>query len=99
MIKKYQALGKLILIITPRVALKNETIKLLKDDGVEFSDYQLITDKGITQDYVICQFESLHRIARAFDIIILDESEAIFEQVASPLSKRKNQWFTKWRIC
>uniref|UniRef100_A0A6C0LJW5 Replication origin-binding protein domain-containing protein n=1 Tax=viral metagenome TaxID=1070528 RepID=A0A6C0LJW5_9ZZZZ len=57
----------------------------------KLEDYKTIKDQHITKDthpFVMVQIESFHRIRSAYDTVILDESESIYEQFSSSTVKQ-----------
>ena len=69
---------KSVLIVTCKRTLANN----FKQRFPDFIDYRDIDGK-IREEKVICQLESIHRISRKFDIVILDEIHELINQVIS----------------
>lgn len=76
--------GKSILIITPRINLAKEN----KLNNPTFSLYLDTKAFDINnEDHLIIQAESLPKIRRTYDIVILDETHELCSQFLSPLHK------------
>ena len=71
---------KSVLIISCKRTLANNFIQRFP----EFIDYRDITNDIIFEEKVICQLESIHRIKRNFDIVIMDECHELINQIISP---------------
>jgi hypothetical protein len=70
--------------ITPRVSLARACRARLKANGC--GDYTLYLESGtrvIVADQVVCQLDSLSRIGRDYDVVVLDEIESILIQTQS----------------
>jgi|UniRef100_A0A6C0IZ35 hypothetical protein len=78
-----------ILIVTFRRTFAYKCHEQLKKAGLDFTLYSDVDDTMITDQRVIIQTESLHRIPLFDDdppdLVILDECESIFEQINSGL--------------
>ena len=81
-----------IIVVTPRISYSESRHKtLFKETGIDFTLYR--NKKGMLNDpYIIVQVESLHRLTPDFDnfLIILDECEAILDQMTSKDTHCKN---------
>ena len=81
-IKYHADRGKSILILTPRILYAvsvREEIKI--KTGVEFTLYNEKVEKGLDDNYLIIQVESLNRIIKNnYNIILIDEVEGVNER-------------------
>jgi len=74
------------------VTFRQTLARSYKQNFEEFTVYLDSRDKMISDDKLIIQFESLHRLAifsEPPDLVVLDESESIIEQLSSGLSGEK----------
>ncbi|KAK9834522.1 hypothetical protein WJX74_003600 [Apatococcus lobatus] len=71
-----------VLIITPRQTLATSSMGAYREALPQLMHYQKsphIEEEG----FLVCQLESLWRLSRAYDVVILDESESILAQFSS----------------
>lgn len=73
--------NKSILILSARISYSNTIMERIeRETGIQFDIYSKI--KGvINSKYVICQMESIHRLIRDYEIIIIDEVESCLNQL------------------
>ena len=71
---------KSVLIISRKRTLANN----FKERFPDFIDYRDITGNIVYEEKVICQLESIHRIKRNFNIVIMDECHELINQIVSP---------------
>lgn len=77
-----------ILIVSHRIMEANTILPKFKKLG--FVSYREVKTTAIPNPRVICQFESLHRVAKTkFDIVICDEIVSISNQFSSNLNGKK----------
>jgi hypothetical protein len=75
--------GKRVLWLTPRITLSQNTGQRLKVEWVAFECYKDVSkrdkDKGVldSKERIICSIQSLHYLAKEFDIIVADEIETL----------------------
>ena len=71
-----------VLIITPRQTLATSSMGTYKHGLPHLVHYQ--KSAGIEEEsFLVCQLESLWKVGRAYDMVILDESESILAQFSS----------------
>ncbi len=71
-----------VLIITPRQTLATSSMGAYRQALPQLVHYQ--KSPHIEEErFLVCQLESLWRLSRAYDIVILDESESILAQFSS----------------
>jgi len=83
-----------ILIITPRISYKNHVMgELNARFPGEFVDYESVKDRKILNECkcLAIQIESLHKLINNYDVVIMDECEAILKQFSSVETMTKNQ--------
>ena len=81
LITKHKAQGLSILLPTENISLSF----FFKQIFPEFSHYKLDKDsEAFNSSLLICQFESLHKLKRLYDVIIIDECTSFFLHTASP---------------
>ena len=75
-----------VLIITPRQTLATSSMGAYAQALPQLVHYQ--TSPHIEEErFLVCQLESLWRLSRAYDTVILDESESILAQFSSETVK------------
>jgi hypothetical protein len=84
LIQKHKAAGHSILLPTENTSLSF----FLKEKFPEFSHYRLDKDKSpFKSPLLICQFESLYKLERLYDVIIIDECTSFLLHTDSPTMK------------
>lgn len=80
-----------ILVITPRISFADSIFERLgRESDYEFNHYRQRKGAEITANYVVCQNESLHRVSRSFELIVIDECESVLYQSTSNTTHREN---------
>jgi hypothetical protein len=74
--------------ITFGLDLRKKLNKCMQDNGmnVKFANYKNIKERQIDKQYLLIQTESLNRLTAKrwnCDLLIMDESESIYEQLTS----------------
>ena len=88
LIQKHKAAGHSILLPTENVSLSF----FLKDKFPEFSHYRLDKEKGAFKSpFLICQFESLCKLERLYDVTIIDECTSFLMHATSPTMKERSE--------
>ena len=89
LIQKHKAAGHSILLPTENTSLSF----FLKEKFPEFSHYRLDKDKGAFKSpLLICQFESLYKLERLYDVTIIDECTSFIMHTASPTMKDRFEY-------
>ena len=79
--------GLSVLFVSIRIALTTDWLRLLNEKGLGFKDYR----NDIKAPRLICQLDSLHKVNRNFDIVVIDEIQTALERFATPDLKRGNR--------
>lgn len=88
LVEKYRQAHKSVLFITQRISMASSSFERLQHEGLKFFHYQ--DEPGmITQDAVICEYESLSRLGQTYDLIVMDEFRSICETIQSPTNGLK----------
>ena len=88
MIKYYTDLNKSVIVLTPRILYAYSIQSGFKEDiNIDFTLYK--DKKGIiSDDYLICQMESLTRVLKyKYDVVILDEIFGIIQRLSPSAEK------------
>lgn len=73
-----------VLILTPRILFARSIIaKLNEGRSIPFLLYTDLREKSITCPFLICQMESIWKIARSYDFIYVDEIESCLATFSS----------------
>lgn len=92
-----------IYILTFRVSfgldLRKKLNAKMQEAGlnVDFANYKTLKDRPIDKQYLLIQIESLNRLISKrwqCDLLIMDESESIYEQLTSQLSPKESTNFS-----
>lgn len=75
------------LIITPRQTLASSSMGVYRPALPRLVHYQE-SARAEDEPYLVCQLESLWQVGRAYEMVILDESESILAQFSSPTVDR-----------
>lgn len=84
---------KTVVVVTPRRQFALEVYRILKDDcGLQVSLYLPMADDVDYRDIndthsLVIQLESLYKLKRKFDIVVIDEIESVLAQLYSPTDK------------
>lgn len=93
-----QCRDQTMLIVTPRISFANTMAgRVLKDTGIKFDVYNKITG-DINSDKIICQMESIHRLKKFYDIIIIDEIESCLVQLVSKQTNKHHLEYNNQRF-
>lgn len=76
-----------VLIITPRQTLAASSMGVYKRALPQLIHYQR-SPRVDEERFLVCQLESLFRVGRTYEIVILDESESILAQFSSDTVKK-----------
>lgn len=74
-----------ILVLTPRIAFSQTILYELNKNDLKFNHYQ--DKKQLKSDRLVIQVESLHKITKNYDFVIMDECESILTQLSADTLK------------
>jgi hypothetical protein len=85
-------------IISPRISLvRSARSRIMKEHGMLFEIYSDTTEK-LTSKLLVCQTDSVNRIARIYDVLVLDEVESVLTQTNSTQMLEPKQNLVQTRL-